>query len=241
MRKKGSLVIAAVALAASVMFPRQADATLVLYAQQDGGSIDLLASAADFTAAGFTGTYDDFSLVFLGASSANTATLSDLLTGTVRLVNNDTAAHTITFYASQNNYSLPLGTPLSVESGLGGTVNTGTLFGTGGSAVFQAYLANNNALLEQGDYTNGPQNAVLNGSTFDTGSATGLFNRTSSISLYSITSVATFTVTAGGQGNFDTHVNVTAVPEPGTLAMAFLAVPLMGIGYRLLRRRHELV
>jgi len=34
---------------------------------------------------------------------------------------------------------------------------------------------------------------------------------------------------------------VAAVPEPGTLAMAFMAVPLMGVGYRLRRRRRELV
>ena len=44
--------------------------------------------------------------------------------------------------------------------------------------------------------------ATLNGSTFDTGSATGQFTRTAG-SPYSLTSVTTFTVSAGGQGNFD--------------------------------------
>jgi len=226
-------------MAASIMFPRQADAALVLYAQEagvNGGNPTLIASGADFTNASFTGTYGDFTLQILGTASHNTATLSSLLTSAVSLQNNSTGFQTLTLYASQTNFDLPAGPQLNVESGLGGSVNTGTLTGSG---VFQAYLDSNNTLLGTGDFTNGPQNVTFTGSTFSTGSATGTFDRDNLN--YSITAVIVANVSGGGEGNFASHINVTAVPEPGTLAMAFMAVPLMGVGYRLRRRRRELV
>ena len=238
MQKTVSLAVAAVALAASTMLPKQANATLIIYAQQagvNGGAITQIASGVDFSSASFNGTYGDFTLTLLGAASTNSPSLSSLLSAAVRLRNNATDFRTISLYASQDNYSLPAGTPLQVESGLSGTVNTGTLTGTG---VFQAYLDRNNAQLGTSDFTNGPQNVTFNGSTFDTGSAFGTFNRTNP--LYSITSRFTATVSGGGEGNFSSHVNVAPVPEPSGVAMAGMAM-VAGVGCLWRRRATQVV
>ena len=213
----------------------RADAALILYAQAagvNGGAITQIGAGADFTEASFTGTYGDFTLTILGAASTNDPTLSNLLSAAVSLKNNSATTSTISLYASQDNYSLPVGTPLVVESGLGGTVNIGDLSGSG---VFQAYADAGNALLGLADFTNGPQDVVFDGSTFDTGSATGLFDR---VGLYSLTSQVTATVSGGGEGNFSSHVNVTAVPEASTFAMAAIGGVCL-LGWYGLRRKVE--
>jgi len=241
MQKTVSLAVAAVALAASLMLPGRADAALIVYAQQagvNGGAITPIALGPDFSNGSFTGTYGDFTLTLLGAASSNTPSLSTLLSAAVRLQNNATDFRTISLYASQVNYSLPVGNPLQVESGLSGTVVTGTLTGTG---VFQAYLDRGNAQLGTSDFTNGPQNITFNGSTFDTGSAFGTFDRTNL--LYSITSRFTATVSGGGQGNFSSHVIVSpaiVVPEPSGVALAGMAM-VAGVGCLWRRRATQVV
>jgi len=142
-----------------------------------------------------------------------------------------TSTATLQLYVSQTNYTLPVGTPLLVESGLGGSVENGTLGLTG---IFQAYADSGNTLLGMG-YTNGAQNATADGSSFDTGSASGLFNR--GVTNYSLTSVVTFTLSEGGLANFSDHVKVTAAPEPGAVALALTGLPFLGIGNWLRRRK----
>jgi hypothetical protein len=213
----------------------EAKALLVLYAQQsgvNGGAITTIASGADFTNDSFTGQYGDFTLILDGAASTNSAALSSLLGATVSLRNTTDSTATINLYASQTNYSLPLGSSLNVESGLSGTVNTGTLTGTG---VFTAFADTNNQLLGS-SFSNGPQAVSFTGSTFDTGSATGVFDRLNP--LYSLTTQITATVSGGGEGNFSWHENVsaaTAVPEPPTLAMAITG--MLTVGAYLRRRK----
>jgi hypothetical protein len=62
---------------------------------------------------------------------------------------------------------------------------------------------------------------VFNSSTFDTWTASGLFDRIDG-SPYSLTGVVTGTISDGGAGNFSRFVAAappTAVPEPGTLLL----------------------
>jgi hypothetical protein len=194
----------------------QASADFKLYAQQDGvngGAVTEIGSGADFTSTAFSGSYGDFSLALFGATSSNGAAFSDLLTAVVRITNNSADTETLTLYASQTNYSLPATDPLIVTSGLAGTVANGDLSGGG---VFQAYADSDNNILGVLDFTNGPQNAVFNGNTFDTGPASGLFDRDG---LYSLTSVVEATISAGGQGNFSTNIVVTPIPEPASLLL----------------------
>src|SRR5262245_29699120 len=79
------------AVAAILGAPAQAHAALNIYLQEagvNGGNITLVGSAADFTAASFTGTYGDFTVTLFGGASHNGATLSDLLSSTVDVTNN---------------------------------------------------------------------------------------------------------------------------------------------------------
>ena len=102
----------------------------------------------------------------------------------------------------QDDFTLPTGSPLSVESGMGGSVNTGSL---SLANIFQASASSTNNTTF--DFTNGPQTAVPAGSTFQTGSATGLFNRTAG-GPYALSSTAAINLSAGGQINYSNHVNV---------------------------------
>jgi len=227
------LGLVAVLVAAFLGLPNRASADFEIYAQQDGvngGAITLLASGTDFTATSFSGTYGDFTLTGFGAASTNNADLSDLLKSTIRIRNNSADTKTITLYASQTDYTLPAGTPLRVDSGLGGTVFDGDLSGSG---VFQAFADSGNALLGMGDFTNGPQSATFLGNTFATGTASGVFDTRIAGSPYSLTSVFEATVSGGGSGNFSSTVIVTAVPEPGSLVLCGLGAGLVGFyGWR---------
>jgi hypothetical protein len=216
--------------------PASARASLNIYLQEagvNGGAIHLVATAADFTAVSFSGTYGDFTVSIFGGSSDNDASLSDLLSSTTSVKNNAGASKTLKLYVSQNNYTLPAGSPLNVESGLGGSVNSGALTLT---SIFQAFADKNNNLLGMGDFTNGPQTATPSGSTFSTGSANGLFTRTGD---FSLTSQVNFTLSGGGKANYSDHENVTAVvPAPGGVVLALTGLPVLSISAWLMRRRN---
>jgi hypothetical protein len=166
----------------------------------NGGLPTVVATGADFTAAQFTGTYGDFSVSVVGVSSHNAANLS-FLDSSATSVKNIGASATLKIAVFQDNYTLPAGSPLVVESGLGGSVTTGNL---SLSNIFQASASSTNNTTF--DFTNGPQTATPTGSTFDTGSATGQFNRSGN---YSLSSTAAITLTAGGEINFSSHVKAT--------------------------------
>ncbi len=174
----------------------------------NGGAPTVVSTGADFTAASFSGTYGDFKVTIFGGASDNGATLSDLLSSTVSVQNIGASTATLNLAVFQDNYTLPTGSPLVVESGLGGSVNAGTL---SLSNIFQASASSTNDTTF--DFTNGPQTATPNGSTFQTGSVTGLFNRTPG-NPYALSSTAAINLSAGGQINYSTQVNVTAAPNP---------------------------
>jgi len=229
-RKFTSLVVAFLAGAAILGAPSQAHATFKLFLQEagvNGGAITEVASGADFTSiqVGFPTafTYGDFEVKVLSGSSDNAATLSDPLSSTNSVKNVSGSVKTLSIYVSQTNYTLPADPKLSVESGMGGSVNTGTLVLTN---IFQAFADKNNTILGMSDYSNGPQNATQTGSTFDTGSASGTFNRTGN---FSLTSVATVTLSSGGVINYSNHINVTA-PAPAGVLLVLTGLPFLGIG-----------
>ena len=213
-----------------------AHATLIISLQEDSGPIANVGTAANFTSVSFTGTVGDFTVTIDGASSGNAASQSFLLSSDTEVHNNDTATHTLHVWASQDNYTLPTGSPLTIESSLGGSVNFPTLTLTN---IYQAYADKNNNLLGTPapgpaitDFTNGPQSATPSGSAFDTGSAFGHFTRTGN---YSLTLVSNIELSGGGDMNLAAHEHVT-VPEPWSIAIAGPGV-LGLIGYGLRRRR----
>jgi hypothetical protein len=236
---KFRLIAPTLALVALLFSASPSRADLELALSEDGGSRTVVATGASFTAASFTGNFggatgNDFTVTILGGSSSNGATLSDLLSSTVRVTNNTGAQHTLQIFLTQTDYTLPAGTPLSVESGLGGTVNVGTV---GLKGIFQGYADRNNGLFGTSDFTNGPQDAKLTGSTLDTGSATGSFPRTAGQS-YSLTSITTLAMSGGGSLNYANHINVTStavVPAPAGLVLA--ASGAVALALARLRRR----
>lgn len=200
----------------------------------NGGAPTVVASGTNFTNLSWNGTYGDFTVEVLGGSSHNAAALSDLLSSTTRVTNNSGDTKTLKIIVSQTDYTLPVGSTLAVESGLGGSVSTGTLSMTN---IFQAYADAGNTLFGTTDFTTGPQSGTMNGSTFDTGSATGLFSRTGS---YSLTTVTTFTLSGGGVANFSSHENLNApvaVSAPAGVVLALTGIPLLGLAAWALRRR----
>jgi hypothetical protein len=225
------LGLVAVLVTAFLGLPNRASADFEIYAQQagvNGGAITLLASGSDFSSISFSGTYGDFALSLFGASSTNGADLSTLvnLAGTVK--NKNSGTQTIKLYASQTDYTLPAGSPLIVESAAGGSQSVGTTIS--GTGIFQGFADSGNALLGMSDFTNGPQDATFNGNSFDTGTASDLFNRTGN---YSLTSVATLEISGGGSGGYNSIISVTATPEPGSLVLCGLGAGLVGFyGWR---------
>jgi len=226
------------AIMALAMVPATAKADFRLYLQENGvngGAITEVASGADFGAISFTGTYGDFRVSIFGGTSDNTSSKSDLLSSTTSVVNTSGSAATLTLYASQTNYTLPAGTTLQVESGLGGSRETNTTLTL--TNIFQAFADRNNNQLGMSDFTNGPQTGIPTGTTFDTGSATGFFNRDGLP--YSLTSCVTLEMSGGGTVNYSNHINVNAaaVPAPAGLLLALSGLPCVAL--EALRRRRK--
>jgi uncharacterized repeat protein (TIGR01451 family) len=174
----------------------------------NGGADVVVSTAPDFTSTSYSNIYGDFTVRSLGAASDNGAASSDLLSSTTSVHNNGASTLTLYLTAFQDNYTLPAGSPLAVESGLGGSVNVGAL---SLSNIFQAYASSTNNTTF--DFTNGPQTAAQTGTTFDTGSATGSFSRVVG-NPYSVSSTATITLSAGGTINYSSHVTLKAAPNP---------------------------
>ncbi|MDB5311192.1 MAG: hypothetical protein JWO38_5394 [Gemmataceae bacterium] len=224
--------------AALVGAPSQASAAFQIALQEAGvlgGARTTVASGPDFTTASFTGTYGDFTVKVFSGASDNGADLSDLLSSTTSVTNNSNTTKTLTLYVSQTNYTLPAGGPLELESGLGGSKNQGTTVTL--ANIFRAYADKHNNLFGTADQGNGPQSAVASGNTFDTGSATSLFHRLGVVTPYSLTSVITLQISAGGKVGFSAHENLTPTPAPAGLALALAGMPFLGLGAWVRRRQ----
>jgi hypothetical protein len=232
-------VLALVALLFSAT-PSRADLQIALQeAGVNGGAITVVSTVAGGPggATSVTQTYGDFKVTIFGGSSDNGASLSDLLSATTSVTNNSGTTKTLKLWVTQTDYTLPTGNPLNVESGLGGSVNNGTLGLTG---IFQAYASYNNTPFDTTDFTNGPQNATMSGTTYDTGSKTGLFDRTGTAP-FTLTTLVIINLSGGGKINFSAHENVTstaAVPAPAGLVLAFSGAAALFLA-RLRRRKAQ--
>jgi hypothetical protein len=209
--------------------PSMAGASTVFMLSEDGGAFTTIATGPSLSSQSGSGTFGDFTFKIVGVSTDNTITLSDLLSSTTSITNNSTATHSIRVLVSSQDYTLPAGPVLRIESGLGASVSAGTM-----TATFQSYADKNNGLGVTSDFNLGLQTCVFNGSTCDTGSAVGNFSKLAGP--YSLTTVATLTLSGGGIGNFSSHENVTNVPEPNSLMLIGSSL-LMFAGFGFKRKK----
>jgi len=202
--------------------PSLARANTIFALSQDGGAFTTIATGASLTTISGSGTFGDFTFSIIGVTSDNLPTLSDLLSSATRITNNSTATHTLSIRVSSQDFTFPSGSAVRVESGMGASLSSGSLV-----ATFQAYADDANTLAGTSDFTLGLQLCSFNISTCDTGSASGIFDKTAGP--YSLTTVANLTLSGGGIANFSAHENVTnVVPEPCSLALLSSGLLLLG-------------
>lgn len=179
---------------------------------------------AGIASAPFTGQFGSFFITNGSAGQSQTSALSQAFTTALNLVNTTSTARTLNILIQATGFTAPA--PLAfVRSSFGGSTvggpNSGSLQSSVGSAEGQ------NALVAQSPNLD---------PSFDStvfGTASGLSTPFSVFQRY------TFTIAAGGQVNFAGRTILTAVPEPATVAMALTAVPLLGIGAVIRRRRRS--
>ncbi len=234
--KGGGAGVMALAIGIFVLgAPPRASATFLLALQEDAGSITTVASGPSFGPLSASGTFGDYAFSLFSATALDGVAGSNLLSAVARITSLVAATHTVSLYVSNQDYTLPTGSPLTVRSGMSGTFGlTGPGFTAG--PAFQLWADAANGLLAiPGTFTNGFQLANPVGGTRTLGTGvdpSGTFTRSGP---YSLTERTTIETTGLGDSNYSSHVIVaaTAVPEPrATLIMFMVGLVALFIGAR---------
>lgn len=176
-----------------------------------GGDLDLRAGVIVYS-----GSYGGFGIqLSMSTSNSGQAVLPAILT-----INNtsisSTTGGTLTVTVEDDHFTVPLsGRPVDLQSQL-----STTQLPTGSQITLTSYLDGN------------PGTPIL---LTTVGGSLVSDSVTIGSNPYTLRSVTTFTLSGAGMVQFTGNTAV-ALPEPGTLVMGLLAVPLLGVGYRLRRR-----
>jgi hypothetical protein len=167
----------------------------------------------------FTGTFGNFSITNGSVGESQGFGLSQAFSTALNIINTDSVSHTLTITLVASKFTAPVPTA-GVLSSFTGTTTSGTGSGSLTSMVGATTLAT--------------QTVNPFGTSF-ANSLTGTANGLSAP--FSITQTVVLTLTAGENINFTARTQLAAVPEPGTIAMALTALPLLGLGALARRRR----
>jgi hypothetical protein len=252
-------VVALLAGALVLGSPSQAQASYSVRVYDDGvlqGGIGVLTVGNSLI---FTGTTTNFSITNGSGLSNNPGTEggSNLALSSNEQISTTFGAtggtHTIRIELSQDGWSAPTGSPLTLSSSAGGSFDY--LQGTNLSATqsvtatYQGFLDNTNTLFGQPAGGSTPiQTASASRTTVGTTSlvyspGTSVNTSVPGGTPFSMTDVLEFTFTLdAGSGQTTANVSastVASVPAPAGLVLALSGLPILGIGTWLRRRRQS--
>ena len=223
--------LAAVCIVSSVTTTATASMQLSL---DTGSGFQLLASGPSGTnVVALNGSQDNVSFFILSGSSNSpgVAPQSQLNISSLLLTNNNAFDVTVRILVGDTDFTYPGVGPVSLASGLGGTVSDRTVK----SVSYQTWIDPNNVQDSMvGSITSGvlsqDTSAVNNGQPFEPlgNSVSGVLGS----SPFSMTGLVTIVLGAGASANFATTA-VAAVPEASTIAVwSVLGLVGAGFGYR---------
>jgi len=183
-------------------------------------------------ASGLVGNFT-VALEFAMTNSPGTANFA-ILTQNGTVLNTSTGADTLKVEVTSTGFTAPTTPPaINVSGSATGTVALGALT----DVHFNSFLGVGMYDLATAGPQLGPLSATAPGALGPVAGASGTTTVTSLAAPFSITNIleATF---AGGTfaNNLGGNTTLTNVPEPATLAMALGAIPVLGVG-RMIRRR----
>jgi hypothetical protein len=180
--------------------------------------------------AGSTITVNDFTLSGVSSSETQTATLSEVLSSTLTITNNNSVAHTITLTFAATGFTAPLAPPgvLMTDSVGGTTPFTGSGAGNAISFTSQAGAAPAAPALSPDITGHGVAYSQSGSQSISTGLS----------GTYTVTQTYVITLNAGANLQFTgrTDLQPNGVPEPASVAMALSGLPLLGLMWRRMRR-----
>lgn len=195
--------------------------TLTLYQASNQAGTQVVVNEIGTTGtAVFAGTIGDFTGVTATAGSnspgTNGPTGAFLTQTTITLSNTSGSTQTIVAIANDGGFLAPATDPVLATAAISGSDLTGS-----GQATYVA---------------------TVDSTVLPTVSIPGIDAATTSANVtvaapYSMNGVLSITLAAGQTATITGTTRVNAVPEPGTIAMAFMAAPLLGLGYYRHRRR----
>ena len=224
----------AVAVALSAAAPVRADIELEILV---GTSVVYNSGDVNATSFANSGSADGITWQFSGGvtSSPNGGYPNIALDqSTFQLSNTSRSTQTVTVEFSANNFTTPTTPPpLYISSASSVAGGTGSL-----SVNFNSYIGNN-TLLD----TSGPSSgAVVYSESGQYGAgggpAVGTVVQMLPQNPFSVTSVGTYTLGNGATvNNIGGNTELTSLPEPASIVTAFAAMPFLGLGAWLRRRK----
>jgi hypothetical protein len=234
-------ILAGLAIVATLVTGSIARADIIVTFQEDSGLVTtqtvalgspLTPGGTFFNPGGPAQVFGDFSIAGVSLTEAQTSPKSEILSATVSVTNNGLASHTLTATVQATGFTLPTAPPgILVSEHIGGTAPTTPGGGAGNLLSFSSQVDTQSpASTLSPDITTGLGFAQDGTQTIATGVP-------SVPPFYSILQSFSITLNPGANLQVTGRTDLTAVPEPASVAMALTGLPIIGLLWALRRRR----